>query len=779
MKIKIWIQTRVFLQLRGNVMQEKIPYALKQRRVHVALGAVLLGSASLIANAAAVPGGTLDPTSIPKYVTPLVIPPVMPQNSSGGYDIAVRQFQQQILPAGFPSTTVWSYGREEDEVPSLAPSASSTFNYPAFTIEAIKDERITINWINDLVDDEGNYLPHLVPIDQTLHWANPMQDCRMGAPRTDCRGSSQDLYTGPVPIVTHVHGAHTTPESDGYPEAWYLPVANDLPAGISTEGSLYSDSNGGAPGTGSALYEYTNDQPSATLWYHDHSLGMTRANVYAGPAGFYLIREADGGETYLKRGTLPGPAPALDNSGNPEDVNGLTHHSVRGKIREIPIVIQGRSFNEDGSLFYPDNRAFFEGVDVEQLQVPFIGDANGAEVDISPTWNPEAFFNTMVVNGGTWPKLHVAPALYRFRLLNGTNSRFLNLALFEVDREGNHIREIPFFQIGSDQSLLQHPVKIRTGFKTIAKKLKHPLRENDRKEKRADHPTEALLMGPAERMDVIVDFRGMSSNTYIRMVNTAPDAPFGGFPDVPADYETTGQIMVFEVKSKLNGMSPTDPAGATPATSPWKLKVKNKPKILKAKKKHVTKRRLALLEEESTDICATEDPAGNILRLEGISVGAGFAADCEAAGGFPFGPKAAVLGNISKNGEASVQLWSDPIHQQPGLNSIEDWELWNLSADAHPIHLHLVKFWVTERRVIGGKKEKPELNERGWKDTVVVYPGEITKVRAKFDIPGLYVWHCHILEHEDNEMMVPFCVDSDGDSTRADGKDICGNLPLM
>ncbi|MCF6255713.1 MAG: multicopper oxidase domain-containing protein [Gammaproteobacteria bacterium] len=760
-------------------MQRKTPHTLRQKRMHATVGLAFISSIFLAANAATLPGGTLDPTSIPKYITPLVIPPVMPQNTNGGYDIAVRQFQQQILPVNFPSTTVWSYGREEDQVPDLAPSASSTFNYPAFTIEAIKDERITINWINDLTDKNGNYLPHLVPIDQTLHWANPMQDCRKGPPRTDCQGNSQDLYTGPVPVITHVHGAHTTPESDGFPEAWYLPAANNLPAGIATEGSLYSDSNGGTPGTGSALFEYSNDQPSATLWYHDHTLGMTRANVYAGPAGFYLIREKDGGETYMKRGILPGPAPALDSNGHPEDVNGLTVHSVRGKMREIPIVIQDRSFNADGSLFYPDNRAFFEGISVDQLQIPFIGDANGTASDISPRWNPEAFFNTMVVNGSTWPKLQVAPALYRFRLLNGANSRFLNLALFEVDQSGNRIREIPFFQIGSDLSLLKNTVKIRTGFKTKAKRLKHPLLENNLKEKPADHPAEALLMGPAERMDVIVDFRSMTTNTRILMVNTAPDAPFGGFPDTPADPVTTGQVMMFEVNSQLNGLSPTDPAGATPATHPWKLKVKNKARSLKVPKSKITKRKLALLEEESTKVCATEDPAGNIIQLAGIAIGPNFVADCEAAGGFPFAPKAAVLGNISRNGSAIAQLWSDPIRQTPRLNSVEEWELWNLTADAHPIHLHLVKFRVIERRVIGGKKEKPELNERGWKDTVVTYPGEITKIRAKFDIPGLYVWHCHILEHEDNEMMVPFCVGNDSDGTRADGKDICGNLPVM
>ena len=141
----------------------------------------------------AVPGGTLDPLSIPKYVTPLVIPPVMESSESDNhYEIAVRQFKQQILPTGFPATTVWSYGPAADDrnlVAGLtAPSPVSQFNYPAYTIEATKDTTITVNWINDLVDPAtGNYRPHLLPIDRTLHWANPeglfcypgrVKDCR-------------------------------------------------------------------------------------------------------------------------------------------------------------------------------------------------------------------------------------------------------------------------------------------------------------------------------------------------------------------------------------------------------------------------------------------------------------------------------------------------------------------------------------------------------------------------------------------------------------------------
>src|SRR4030095_9741730 len=156
---------------------------------------VLAAGAMPRAMAQALPGGTLDPTTIPKYVTPLVIPPVMKNTGTPDeYEIAVRQFQQQILPGGiwntlngrddaFPPTTVWSYGPNGDPVPDssglggaagVAPAPNSQFNYPAYTIETKADVPVHVRWINDLVDKKtGRFLRHLLPIDPTLHWAHP------------------------------------------------------------------------------------------------------------------------------------------------------------------------------------------------------------------------------------------------------------------------------------------------------------------------------------------------------------------------------------------------------------------------------------------------------------------------------------------------------------------------------------------------------------------------------------------------------------------------------
>ena len=193
----------------------------------------LVAGACLNARAEPLPGGTLDPTSIPKYEAPLVIPtPMPPVSTTNGldyYEIAVRQFVQQILPTNLPPTTVWSYG---------AIAAPGTFNYPSFTIEALVDRPVRVKWINGLVDADGNYLPHLLPVDPTLHWANPpggTDDRDMTPTFTNTPGP----YTGPVPMVVHLHGGHSAEESDGYTEAWYLPVATNIPSGFATVGTYY------------------------------------------------------------------------------------------------------------------------------------------------------------------------------------------------------------------------------------------------------------------------------------------------------------------------------------------------------------------------------------------------------------------------------------------------------------------------------------------------------------------------------------------------------------
>jgi len=765
---------------------------------------VLIMGVSAFAQPTYLPGGTLDPTTIPKYVTPLVIPPVMPKSTASAapaaeYDIAVRQFQQQILPGGiwgssfpnpqggapvgpFPATTIWSYGRAEDPLPDssgipggaagVAPSLNSSFNYPAFTVETTSAVQTSVRWINDLVDPAtGNYRPHLFAVDQTMHWANPPKANCIPLPtlttdRTDCETEVAAPYTGPIPIVTHLHGAHVQPHSDGYPEAWWLPGApgtKGIPASFGERGSNYTQGNNANAVPGSAYYTYENTQPAATIWYHDHALGMTRVNVYAGPAGFWLIR---GGANDTAAGVLPGPAPTLA-GGDPNFTA-----AVRETIREVPIVIQDRSFNTDGSLFYPDSRTFFDG-----FTGPYIGGAGvpSGPSDISSIWNPEAFFNTIVVNGTTWPKFDVAPARYRLRLLNGCNSRALNLSMFVVTAGVDGIfgtlddvvgAEIPIYQIGGDQAFLPNVVKITKGFTATL-----PGDGTIPADVAAPSPEQALLMMSAERADVIVDFGGLADGTHVRIFNTAPDAPFGGFPDVPADPGTTGQVMDFIVNIALPAQ-PSDTASALPQNL-----VLPAPAALGAP---TNTRQLSLNELSSDQVCveiSTIDGAIIGMLFSTFAGDPAFAANCAAAAvgagnvAEPMGPRQALLGVVDGLSPVSLpQRWRDPISQNPILNSTEVWEIFNTTVDAHPIHLHLVGFEVVNREdldanalalgnlVPTGVTYPPQPNELGYKDTVLALPGQITRLKAKFDIPGLYVWHCHIVEHEDNEMMLPYFV---------------------
>jgi spore coat protein A len=625
--------------------------------------------ATSYALAEAIPGGTLDPTSVPKYATSLVIPPAMPRQAAiqngtiDYYVLAVRQFLQQILPQGQPATTVWSYG-------SVA--GGGTFNYPAFTIEATVNRAVRVKWTNELVDGSGNYLPHLLPVDPTLHWANPTG----GVEGRDMRPtftSTPGPYTGPVPMVVHLHGGHSTEEADGFAEAWYLPTANNIPAGYATVGSYYDQFKAKAEGLngatwqpGSAVFQYANDQRAGTNWYHDHTLGMTRLNVYAGPAGFYILR---GGSSDLPTGVLPAPAPKL---GDPPG----------RKYYEIPIAIQDRSFNSDGSLFYPPSREFFDG-----FAGPYIGSDSS---DISPIFNPEFFGNTIVVNGKTWPVLRVEPRRYRFRFLNGCNSRFLILKIVSNALARRPARPaLPFWQIGTEGGFLPAPIQVSQ-----------------------------LLMALAERADVIVDFSGLRVGTELYLINEAPDEPFGGgvperdFP--AADPGTTGQVMKFVIVPLASNDTSIRPDQLTlPSFTPLGAAT-------------VT-RQVSLNEEDSA-------------TLEGV------------------GPRAALLGTMSDGSPVHLE-WGDAITENPDLNATEIWEMFNFTEDAHPIHIHEVQFQVVNRQRMGSPKtRRPEIWETGYKDTVIAYPGEITRVKAKFDLPGLYVWHCHIVEHEDNEMMRPYRV---------------------
>jgi FtsP/CotA-like multicopper oxidase with cupredoxin domain len=643
---------------------------------------------------AQIPGGSLDPTTIPKYSAPLVIPPAMPAKAKSYsldyYEIAVRQFQQQILPGGMPLTTVWSYGpawESTGDNEGLHATAGGHYFYPAFTIEAKNKKPVRVKWVNELKHADGTFRSHLLPVDQTLHWANPPGG-KMGRDMRPMFMETPGPYTGPVPIVTHLHGAVAVgDESDGYAEAWFLPAANNIPAGFATEGTWYDFFKIKAEikfwqrwNDGTAVFQYPNKQRASTLWYHDHTLGMTRLNVYAGPAGFYLIR---GGSEDLSLG-YNRPGETLGAGVKP------------GTITEIPIAIQDRSFNADGSLFYPDSREFFGDIPPGGPFIPIS--------DVSPIWNPEFFGNTMVVNGQTWPFLQVEQRRYRFRILNGCNSRFLIL-------DFSSIPGAKVWQIGNEGGFLPAPLDIST--------FAAPYQNR-------------ILLGLAERADVIVDFTNVPLGSYV-LGNVGPDEPFGGgIPGVDfisSDPNTTGQVMEFRVVA----------ATAADRTRPPQNLI------------------LPTIKE------LTGGNTQPLALLEMMSMYPGFDAPAEA-----------MLGTLS-GGVPAHKMWMSPITENPKVGETQVWEFYNFTADAHPIHIHEVHFQVVNRQPLtldpmtgevvipvsfAGPPINPEVWEDGaFKDTVISYPGEVVRVRAKFDVlPGLFVWHCHIVEHEDNEMMRPYFI---------------------
>jgi FtsP/CotA-like multicopper oxidase with cupredoxin domain len=237
-----------------------------------------------------------------------------------------------------------------------------------------------------------------------------------------------------------------------------------------------------------------------------------------------------------------------------------------------------------------------------------------------------------------------------------------------------------------------------------------------------------MLLGPAERADMIVDFTDVDAGDYI-LGNLGPDEPFGGGvpgEDFPvADPDTTGQIMQFRVESG---------EVADPTTPPGDLEL---PAIALLPTETRT-RRLALIEMMSE----VHD-----------------------------GPSEAMLGNVGEDDTAMHKMWAEPVSENPAVGDTEIWEFYNFTADAHPMHVHEVAFEVGERQGITFTDEEgtisdvalvqnsgrpPDAWETGLKDTVIAYPGDVTRIKAQFNTPGQFVWHCHIVEHEDNEMMRPY-----------------------
>ena len=541
------------------------------------IGAGMLATPSAFLRLA--PAAAAPPfAKLPRFTVSLPIPAKATPVAANTYHITARQTLQSLHPQ-LGQTAVWGYddGR-------LGPL------YPGPTIEVQKGVPTTVSFENQLPGT------HLLPVDTSF--------------------VPEESAT--VRTLTHLHGGFVSGADDGNP--YHTAFEDEYRQGETQ------------------AVTYPNEQPATTLWYHDHAIAITRLNVYAGLAAYYLIRDAN------DTGAEPNPI------------------GIPGGAYEIPIVIQDRTFYGNGQLFYP-----------------------GLE------WEPEFFGDTAVVNGAPWPVLNVEPRKYRFRFLNGSNSRFYNL-----DIAGGP----SFHHIGSEGGMFDAPLQ-----------------------------TDQILLLPAERADVIVDFAGFAGkNLVLRNVKLPVEVVSPASPHIP-------MIMQFRV-----GTSVTDPGPTTiPTNLPGSLPDFGTP----------DRERYVTLEE--------------VLDDEGE-------------------PVRSVIDGLR---------FDDPVNIQVPAGDVEDWLLINLSADTHPIHLHLPQFQVVERRPLDvaryqaaldtaraagqpnpdpapfytGGPLLPQTDDRGFKDTVSANPEAVTRIRSPFDLPpGVtgtqkYVFHCHILEHEDNDMMRPYEVE--------------------
>jgi FtsP/CotA-like multicopper oxidase with cupredoxin domain len=347
-----------------------------------------------------IPQTPLAGSSVSRFVTAL--PTFVGKRVSGSsLQVSMLEFQQNVLPDSFyPSlaspftngTYLWGY--------AIGASGSSPKpQYPGVTVEAKKGSAITVKYVNNL--PSAPVLRKYLTIDQTIHWADPLQ-----------QGMSFSPFNGPIPTVVHLHGGENQSTSDGVPEGWF--TNNGL------HGRGYSTFTPTA--ANSVVYNYPNNQQATTLWFHDHALGITRINVFSGLAAFYFIR--DQFDTGLAGNPLGLPA------GN----------------QEIELMIQDRQFDTNGQLLFPDSN-----------DNPSLVDGPPSNPKIHPFWIPEFFGDTMLVNGRTWPFLKVEPRRYRFRFVNACNARFVRMGLVDA-RSG--ATGPAMYQIGSDGGLLDTPVKL-------------------------------------------------------------------------------------------------------------------------------------------------------------------------------------------------------------------------------------------------------------------------------------------------------------------------------
>jgi spore coat protein A, manganese oxidase len=569
---------------------------------------------------------------------------------------------------------------------------------------------------------------HPIPIDRTIMGAND------GDNRAD----------------VHLHGGFVPWISDGGPYSWFGPSGSygeSMP--LANYGVL--NTNGVPLAPGQAEFYYPNQQSARLLWYHDHTVGITRMNAYIGIASAYILRD-------------PYEANLVATAGLPAYIE-------NGGF-ELPIVIQDKIFVDGETIEEADptwtglktNGSLWYAHTYDPKRWKLTGNKKGKGSVPEPSVIPEFFGDTMLANGLVFPEATVEPRRYRLRILNACQARFLNLQLYVDDGSEDSITLSPlnlaptndkgpdFLVLGTEGGFLPHPVLIPSNNPFNLATLGG-----------------SLITAPAERWDVIVDFSAYAGQKIV-LYNDAP-APFpmgdprnDYFPmapnnptiTMPGQGPNSRQLMRFKV-----GTTVTSPADLPLTISPTTNLPGNDPLPV--------------------TLGNTTLPTGVPVRRLTLN---------ESADGF--GRLIQMLGTDEppKNvGQGFGRAYADPATESITLDPVtktknEVWQIINLTGDTHPIHFHLVNVQIISRQTfkvanytggeptLKGLPRPPELYEQGWKETVRMNPGEVTNVYIPFKLPAVpfavptsprtggleYVWHCHILEHEEHDMMRPLVV---------------------
>ena len=720
-----------------------------------------LAAAALLLVAASAPAFYQTPATIRLFDTtlrgvgpggiPVAAPDPWPATVTGvtHYSIDIKKFTDQVTPvsSGLGPTTFFGY----DPVNPLGGGIQAQKHLGGIIVGE-KGVPIQITFKNFLGTGSGR---HILPNDPTI----------MGATDGNFRTS------------THLHGGLVPWISDGGPMTWFGP---DAAVGPSFINNLVLNPTA-TPGE--ADYYYPLNQSARFLWYHDHAFGITRLNAYAGVATALLVR--DNFERSLQAVGLP---PFIENS----VLSGTA-------VRELPLVIQDKIFvGSDINLLDPtwkavvDNDAWKPGSlwyahVYERNRWKLAGNAGGGSLKNftpgDPSVIPEFFGDTMLVNGTTFPKVSVEPRRYRLRFLNACQARFLNLQFYVADATPDNITlnpatgvptNAPFapnlyqaagggtprvLQIGTEGGFLAKPASIPTNVPFNPVTL-----------------AGSLVVSPAERPDILVDFSGYEGKSIVLYNDAAAPFPMGDprndyFPGwnvkanpvnaltKPGFGPNTRVLMRFDVGTVVSG-TPDVALGITAASD---LTAGNDPKLVPwgstALPTGVFVRPLTLNE--------TYDAYGRLIQMLGTNI-----APASPSAGFGRG-------------------YLDPATEVVQNRTTEVWEIYNTTADVHPMHFHLVNVQVVNRQPFqvsslfangtpnfAGPVTGPAPEEIGWKETVHMFPGTVTRVVMKFDVPPIltsggaviptppsprtggneYVWHCHILEHEEHDMMRPLVV---------------------